>query len=194
MNTDNDKKMNYYDFMPAALKEAEKGAAAGDIPVGAVAVYDNKIIAAAHNTKEAEGDPTAHAEILCLRQAAEYLGSWHLEGVTLFVTMEPCPMCAGAILQARIKTLVFGCFDAKWGCCGSKLNALEPGLFNHNTEVISGIMEEECKALVRDFFRDKRNLEHRNELTDDLREDEIIDRVAKKILKEHIDAFKELAK
>ena len=148
--------MNYYDFMHLALREAAVAAAEGEVPVGAVAVYHDKVIATAHNEVEQAHDPAAHAEILCLRRTAAYLKNHHMADVTLFVTMEPCPMCAGAILQARIKTLVFGFFDNKWGGCGSRLNILEQGLFNHNTEVISGIMEEECATVVQEFFRNRR--------------------------------------
>lgn len=110
--------MDYYIFMEEAIKEAKKAEALGDVPVGAVAVKDGIIIGRGHNKKEIENDPAGHAEIAALKEAAAAVNNWRLSEVTLFVTMEPCPMCAGAILQARIKTLVFGAWDMNWGACG----------------------------------------------------------------------------
>ncbi|HMM06927.1 MAG TPA: tRNA adenosine(34) deaminase TadA [Clostridiales bacterium] len=148
--------MDYYVFMREAIKEAEKAAGLGDVPVGAVAVYEGQIIGRGHNGKERKNDPISHAETEALRKAAQYLKTWRLKGVALFVTMEPCPMCAGAILQGRVDTLVFGAWDSRWGACGSTLNLLAPGLYNHKTEVIGGIMEKECAALTENFFRTRR--------------------------------------
>lgn len=150
--------MDYYVFMKEAIKEAKKASAAGDVPVGAVAVKDGVIIGRGHNRKEAQGDPSGHAEIAALKAAAETLGSWRLTGVTLFVTMEPCPMCAGAVLQSRIDTLVFGAWDVNWGACGSVTNLFAPGMFQGGggVQIISGIMEKECAALTADFFRERR--------------------------------------
>lgn len=149
--------MDYYIFMEEAIKEAKKAEALGDVPVGAVAVKDGIIIGRGHNKKEIENDPAGHAEIAALKEAAAAVNNWRLSEVTLFVTMEPCPMCAGAILQARIKTLVFGAWDMNWGACGSKLNLLEPNKFNHNIEVIGGIKEKECADLTENFFQRRRN-------------------------------------
>ncbi len=149
--------MDYYVFMEEAIKEAKKAEAMGDVPVGAVAVRNGEIIGRGHNRKEIANDPSGHAEIAALKEAAAALNNWRLKDVTLFVTMEPCPMCAGAILQARVKTLVFGAWDANWGACGSKLNLTEPGRFNHDIEVIGGIKEKECAALTEKFFQSRRN-------------------------------------
>lgn len=148
--------MDYYVFMNEAIKEAKKAACNGDVPVGAVIVYEGQIIGRGRNRKEQANDPVAHAETEAIREAAAYLKSWRLNGVTLFVTMEPCPMCAGAILQARIDTLVFGAWDTNWGACGSTVNLLQPGLYNHNVGVISGIREKECAQLTETFFRERR--------------------------------------
>lgn len=148
--------MDYYVFMQEAIKEAEKAAVHDDVPVGAVAVYQGRIIGRGHNKKEAENDPVGHAETEALRKAAQALKTWRLNGVTLFVTMEPCPMCAGAILQGRIDTLIFGAWDNRWGACGSTVNLMAPGLYNHTTNVIGGIMETECAALTEKFFRARR--------------------------------------
>lgn len=148
--------MDYYEFMDEAICEAKKSEALGDVPVGAVAVYQDRIIGRGYNRKEIENDPSGHAEIIALRNAATYMKNWRLHGVTLFVTMEPCPMCAGAILQARIQTLVFGVWDINWGACGSKINILENNRFNHNLEIIGGIRERECAALVQNFFQKQR--------------------------------------
>lgn len=144
--------------MDEAIREAKKAEALGDIPVGAVAVYQNQIIGRGYNKKEIENDPSGHAEIAALRSAAKYLKNWRLCDVTLFVTMEPCPMCAGAILQARIQTLVFGAWDINWGACGSKINILGNNRFNHNLEVFGGIREKECAALTQNFFQKQRKV------------------------------------
>jgi tRNA(adenine34) deaminase len=148
--------MDYYIFMNEAIKEAKKAADHGDVPVGAVAVYEGQIIGRGHNRKEINNDPVSHGETEAIREAAGRLNTWRLSGVTLFVTMEPCPMCAGAILQSRIDTLVFGAWDANWGACGSTVNLMKPGLYNHNTEIIGGIMEKECAALTEAFFHSLR--------------------------------------
>lgn len=148
--------MDYYIFMEEAIKEAKKAEALGDVPVGAVAVLNNEIIGRGHNKKEIENDPSGHAEIAALKEAAKYLNNWRLSDVTLFVTMEPCPMCTGAILQSRIKTLVFGAWDSNWGACGSKVNLLKEKMFNHPIEVIGGIKEKECAELTEKFFLQRR--------------------------------------
>ncbi|MBQ2763771.1 MAG: tRNA adenosine(34) deaminase TadA [Firmicutes bacterium] len=148
--------MDYYIFMDEAIREAKKAEANGDVPVGAVAVFNNEIIGRGYNQKEAKNDPSGHAEIAALKEAAQHLNNWRLSDVTLFVTMEPCPMCTGAILQSRIKTLVFGAWDNNWGACGSKVNLLKEKMFNHTVEVIGGIKEKECAALTENFFLQRR--------------------------------------
>ncbi len=124
-----------------------------EVPIGAVLVKDGEVIARACNLKEELGDPTAHAEILALKEGAARLGGWRLSGATLYVTLEPCPMCAGAMLQARIDRVVFGAWDPKAGAAGSLLNVLEFPLFNHRVEVLGGILEDECAAMLKSFFR-----------------------------------------
>ena len=143
-------------FMQIALKEAEKAAYQEEVPVGAVAVKGVEILAKAHNQRETLQDPTAHAEILALTQAAAALSSWRLEGVTLYVTLEPCPMCAGALVLSRIQRLVFGAYDPKGGAAGSLYNIPEDPRLNHRVEVQGGILQQECADLLRTFFQKKR--------------------------------------
>jgi len=142
-----------------ALKLAEEAYAAGEIPVGAVAVYDEKVIAIGRNEKELRQDATAHAELLVLQRAAEHLQKWRLQGVTLYCTLEPCPMCAGAMINARIKRLVYGCRDDKAGAAGSVIDLVRyPGL-NHQVEVVEGVLQEDCARLLSEFFINmRRNL------------------------------------
>lgn len=142
--------------MQEALKEAEIAYSHQEVPVGAVIVYQNKIIARAHNQKEELQDPTAHAEILAIQQAVKYLESWHLEDSTLYVTLEPCPMCTYAMLQARIKRLVFGTNDPKAGAAGSIINIVQDKRFNHQLEVKKGILEKECHLILQKFFQERR--------------------------------------
>ncbi len=141
--------------MKLALEEAKKAASLGDVPVGCVIVKDNKVIGRACNRREVTGDPLAHAEMLALRQAAEATGSWRLDGCSVYVTLEPCPMCAGALNQARISRLIFGARDFKAGSAGSIFNLVSDPRLPHRIEVIDGIREEECRRLLSDFF-DKR--------------------------------------
>ena len=142
--------------MKEALREAEKALQKNEVPVGAVIVRDGQIISRAHNLKETLKDPTAHAEILAIREACRILANWRLEGCHLYVTLEPCPMCAGAISQARIDRLIYGAMDLKTGACGSLFNLTGDLRLNHKVEVVAGIMEEECKLLLKTFFEDKR--------------------------------------
>lgn len=139
--------------MLEAIKEGEKALSMAEVPVGAVVVKEGEIIGRGHNRKEIDNSPVAHGEVLALSQAAANLGTWRLTDCILYVTLEPCPMCAGAILQSRISELVFGAWDLKWGGVGSKVDILRPGLFNHTVEVTGGIMEKECGALLTNFFR-----------------------------------------
>lgn len=145
------------EWMRAALVEARLALASGDVPVAALVLDAAGIpIGVGHNERELTGDPTAHAEIVAIRAAAKATGSWHLENTTLVVTLEPCTMCAGAILQARIPRVVFGAWDEKAGAVGSVFDALRDRRLPHRVEVIAGIREAECATLLRDFFADKR--------------------------------------
>ncbi len=142
--------------MRRALREAQKADSEGEVPVGAVVVHDEKIIARAHNRPLSLSDPSAHAEVLALRRAAKKLGNYRLKGCDLYVTIEPCAMCAGAIIQARLRRLVFGTSDPKAGACGSVLAVLNHPKVNHQVEVVSGVLAEECAAILRAFFRKRR--------------------------------------
>ena len=139
-------------FMRVALAEAADAARLGDVPIAAVVVRDGRIIARGRNRREADRDPTAHAELLALRQAARHLGGWRLTGCTLYVTLEPCPMCAGALLQARVDRLVDGAADSKAGAAGGIVDLLRGVPFNHTVAVTSGVCETECSDLLRRFF------------------------------------------
>ena len=143
-------------FMKSALKEAEKSYDKEEIPVGAVIVKDGKIIARGHNLKETKNDTTNHAEIIAIRKASKKLKSWRLTGCTMYVTLEPCTMCAGALIQARLDKVVIGTMDEKTGACGSVLNVLEDYKFNHKVEIEKGVMEKECKEILQKFFREIR--------------------------------------
>lgn len=139
--------------MRLALEEAEIAFAQGEVPIGAVVVHKEEVIAKAHNEKELRQDPTAHAEVLAVQRATQALGIWRLSEATLYVTLEPCPMCAGSLVQARLKTLVFGAADLKGGAVGSVTNVLDVNRWNHRVEVVAGILEEECAQILKDFFR-----------------------------------------
>ncbi|MDA8076586.1 MAG: tRNA adenosine(34) deaminase TadA [Actinomycetota bacterium] len=142
--------------MRAALDEARAAAAHGDVPVGALALADGEVVARAHNERERRGDPTAHAELLALRAAADALGSWRLDSVTLVVTLEPCPMCAGALIAARVARLVFGAPDPRAGACGTLYNLCSDPRLNHELAVTRGVLEEEAAQLLREFFAVRR--------------------------------------
>ncbi len=143
-------------FMKMALVEARRAAEQGEVPVGAVLVVGDEVIASAGNEREQRHDPTAHAEMVVLRAAAERLGGWRLREATLYVTLEPCAMCAGAIVLARIKRLVYGPDDPKAGAAGSIFNIVDHPALNHHPEVRAGLMETECAALLREFFENRR--------------------------------------
>jgi tRNA(adenine34) deaminase len=143
--------------MRIAIDEARRAALHGDVPVGAVVVVDGDVIAGAHNEKELRGDPTAHAEILALRQAASVLGTWHMENATVFVTLEPCPMCAGALVAARVAEVVFGAADPKAGACGSLYNLCCDPRLNHEVKVTPGVLADDCAAALSEFFSDLRS-------------------------------------
>ena len=142
--------------MEVAIEEARKAERHGDVPIGAAIFRDGELLARAGNERELRHDPTAHAEVLAIRAAAELLGGWRLPGTTLYVTLEPCAMCAGAIVLARIPTVVFGTADPKAGAAGSVLDVLAEPALNHRPEVVPGIREEECAALLRGFFATRR--------------------------------------
>ncbi|HEU4685318.1 MAG TPA: tRNA adenosine(34) deaminase TadA [Nitrospira sp.] len=143
-------------FMRRALEEAGRAIAVGEVPIAAALVRDHKVLACSHNYREAWQDPTAHAELITIRAAAKNLGSWRLSDCTLYVTVEPCAMCLGAIILARIPRLVFGAWDLKAGACGSVLDFAQETRLNHRLSVIGGVLEEESRALVQDFFRELR--------------------------------------
>ena len=141
--------------MKEALKEAKKAYLLGEVPVGAVIVYKDKIIARGHNTRETEQTVLGHAEINAIKKASKKIGSWRLEDCDIYVTLEPCAMCSGAIIQSRIKNLYFGAYDPKTGVCGSVLNLFDYP-FNHKVNVVGGVLEEECSRIIKDFFKDLR--------------------------------------
>ncbi len=144
------------DFMRYALGEAQQALEEGEVPVGAVLVVGGEVVASVHNARESTFDPTAHAEVLALRKAAQALRSWRLNNATLYVTKEPCPMCAGAMVNARLGRLVYGCGDPKGGAVESLYRILSDPRLNHQVEVISGVLGEESAALLKSFFRDRR--------------------------------------
>lgn len=145
-------------FMQIALEEARAAFDEKEVPVGAVIVYEGRVVARAHNQREQLKDPTAHAEMIAITQAAESLSSWRLEGCQLYVTLEPCPMCSGAILQARIPVVVYGATDPKAGAVNSLFQLLEDDRLNHRAKVISGISAEPCGQILTDFFRLQRSM------------------------------------
>ena len=142
--------------MRAAIESARIAEENGDVPIGAVIVYQNQIIGKAYNQREQLQDPTAHAEIIALTQAAAAKETWRLNGCTMYVTLEPCPMCAGALVLARMDRLVYGCDDPKAGACGSLYSIVTDGRLNHRLEVTSGVMEEQCSRLLQEFFAKRR--------------------------------------
>ena len=143
-------------YMRLALREAQRALAHEDVPIGAVLVRDGEVIAAAHNERELRADPTAHAEILALREASRELGSWRVLDCTLYVTLEPCAMCAGAIVLARVPRVVFGATDPKAGACGSVLDVLGEPRLNHRPEVLAGVLAPESGQLLSAFFASRR--------------------------------------
>lgn len=140
-------------FMLEALEEAKKAFNKKEVPIGAVVVKDNEIIGRGHNLRETSKNPISHAEIMAIQEACKFLGGWRLTDCTLYVTIEPCPMCAGAILQSRIQKVVIGAMDPKAGACGSLVNLLNDSRFNHQTEIEQGLLQEECSLLMKEFFK-----------------------------------------
>ncbi|UAL52349.1 MULTISPECIES: tRNA adenosine(34) deaminase TadA [Metabacillus] len=143
-------------YMELAIKEALKAKAIGEVPIGAVIVHNDEVVGSGYNLRESEQRSIAHAEMIAIDQACASMGTWRLEDATLYVTLEPCPMCAGAIVLSRVKRVVYGAADPKGGCAGTLMNLLDEKRFNHQVEVAKGILEEECGLMLSDFFRDLR--------------------------------------
>ncbi len=143
-------------YMKAALKQAEKAFALGEVPIGAVVVCEDRIIGRGYNRRNTDKNTLSHAEITAIRKASAKMGDWRLEGCTIYITLEPCPMCAGAIVQSRIDRCVFACFSDKAGCAGSVLNLLNEPSFNHQVQTEQGILEEESRTLLQRFFKELR--------------------------------------
>lgn len=150
-------------YMREAIKQAKKAAISGDVPIGCVIVYQDRIIARGYNKRNAKKTTLAHAELLAIEKASKKLGDWRLEECTMYITLEPCQMCAGAILQARIPKVVVGAMNKKAGCAGSILNLFQIPAFNHQVEFVNGVLEEECSAMLSDFFRQLRGRKDRKE-------------------------------
>ncbi|WP_134702856.1 tRNA adenosine(34) deaminase TadA [Ammoniphilus sp. YIM 78166] len=143
-------------YMLLALEEAEKAEAIGEVPIGAVIVRDGEVIGRGYNLRESTKDPTAHAELIAIKRASERLGGWRLLNSTLYVTLEPCPMCAGAIVQSRLDRVVYGVSDPKAGCAGTLMNLLQEERFNHQVQVSSGVLAEKCSGILKSFFQELR--------------------------------------
>jgi len=148
--------LNDREYMLVALEEARAAAEEGEIPVGAVLVREGEVLARTHNRREASGNPLDHAEILALKEGASRLGNWRLEGSTMYVTLEPCPMCAGALVQARVSRLVFGARDLKLGAAGSRYNLVSDETTHHRLDITDGILEKDCRELLQAFFEARR--------------------------------------
>ncbi|WNS75520.1 tRNA adenosine(34) deaminase TadA [Bacillus sp. DTU_2020_1000418_1_SI_GHA_SEK_038] len=144
-------------YMQEAIKEAKKAEQIKEVPIGAIIVLNGEIIARAHNLRESNQNAISHAELLAIDKACQQLGTWRLENAILYVTLEPCPMCAGAIILSRIKKVVYGAKDPKGGCAGTFMNLLQDERFNHQSEVVTGVLEEECGELLSSFFRNLRD-------------------------------------
>ncbi|MDF2607806.1 MAG: tRNA specific adenosine deaminase [Bacillales bacterium] len=144
-------------FMQEAIKAANDAEQIGEVPIGAIVVYEDNIIGRGYNLRETNQKSTDHAEIIAINEACKTLGTWRLENTTIYITLEPCPMCAGAIIQSRIPRVVFGALDPKGGCGGSIHNLLNEEKFNHRCEVINGVMADECGALLSNFFKEIRS-------------------------------------
>ena len=143
----------YEKYMRFAIKEAEKAKQEAEVPIGAVIVCDGKVIAKAHNQKNKISNALKHAELMVIDKAVKKLNDWHLNNCDLYVTLEPCPMCAGACINARVRKVIFGAYDQKAGCCGTLYNLCEDSRFNHRPQVVGGVCEKECASLLSEFFR-----------------------------------------
>lgn len=143
-------------YMKEAVRQAKKAWALDEVPIGCVIVYEDRIIARGYNRRNTDKNTLAHAELLAIRKASRKLGDWRLEDCTMYVTLEPCQMCAGALVQSRISTVVIGSMNPKAGCCGSVLNLLQMGQFNHQVEIVRGVLEETCSEMLSRFFKELR--------------------------------------
>lgn len=144
------------EYMRMALCEARAAYEEDEVPIGAVVIRNGEVVSKAHNLRETINDPTAHAEIVAIREASRILGTWRLTDCELYVTIEPCPMCAGAIVQSRIRRLIYGAQDPKAGACGTIMNIVQNQFLNHRVEVMAGILEDECSAIMKEYFKNKR--------------------------------------
>ncbi len=158
-------------FMKEALKQAKKAYDIGEVPIGCVIVFEDKIISRAYNKRNNNKSTLAHAELIAIDKASKKMGDWRLEECTMYVTLEPCQMCAGAIVQSRMERVVIGAMNKKAGCAGSILNLLQVEEFNHQVEIITGILEEECSAILQDFFRNLRIRNKMEKVREDIRVD-----------------------
>ena len=143
-------------YMKEAIRQAKKAYALREVPIGCVIVYKDKIVGRGYNRRTTDHNTLAHAELIAIKKAGKKLGDWRLEDCTMYVTLEPCQMCAGAVVQSRLKRVVVGCMNPKAGCAGSILNLLQMDAFNHQAELTTGVLEEECSRLMKDFFKDLR--------------------------------------
>ena len=158
-------------YMKEAIKQARKAYALGEVPIGCVIVYEGKIIARGYNRRTIDKNTLAHAELSAIRKASRKLNDWRLEGCTMYVTLEPCQMCSGAIVQSRIPRVVIGCMNPKAGCAGSILNLLQVEEFNHQTELTKGVLEEECSRMMKEFFRELRESKKEKKVKQDKKSD-----------------------
>ena len=149
-------------YMREAIKQAKKAYAIGEVPIGCVIVYEGKIIGRGYNRRTIDKNPLAHAELIAIKKASKKMGDWRLEDCTLYVTLEPCQMCSGAIVQARMKKVVVGCMNPKAGCAGSILNLLQVEQFNHQVELEIGVLQEECRLMMKNFFKELRKAKQKH--------------------------------
>ncbi len=149
-------------YMKEAIKQAKKAYAVNEVPIGCVIVYGDKIIGRGYNRRTTEKNPLAHAELIAIKKASKKMGDWRLEDCTMYVTLEPCQMCSGAIIQARMKRVVIGCMNPKAGCAGSVLNLLQISEFNHQAELETGVLEEECSQMMKNFFKELRKAKQKH--------------------------------
>lgn len=157
-------------YMREALKQAKKAAAIGEVPIGCVIVYNDKIIARGYNKRNTKKTTLAHAEMIAIEKASKHLGDWRLEGCTMYVTLEPCQMCSGAIVQSRLDKVVIGSMNPKAGCAGSVCNLLQMDAFNHQVELLTGVLEEKCTELLQNFFKELREKKRIEKLKEKLKE------------------------
>ena len=158
-------------YMKEAIRQARKAYGIGEVPIGCVIVFEDKIIGRGYNRRTVDKNTLAHAELIAIRKACKKIGDWRLEGCTMYVTLEPCQMCSGAIVQSRIPRVVIGCMNPKAGCAGSILNLLQVEEFNHQTELTKGVLEEECSRMMKEFFRELRESKKEKKVKQDKKSD-----------------------